>query len=65
MIFVKPQNISGEIFISDLKGPEECSQQARGERHLLINPVDIPRTQVCKYRDEEEMLDIGKMTVII
>ena len=64
-IFVRLQNTSVEIFISDLKGPEECSQIAGAEGHLLIGPGDIPRLQVCKYRDEEEMLDIGRTRVII
>ena len=64
-IFVRLQNISVEIFISDLKGPEECSQPAGAEGHLLLRPGDIPRLQVCKYRDEEEMLDIERTRVII
>ena len=64
-MFAKPENISVEIFISDLKGPEECSQPVGAEGHLLIGPGDIPRLQVCKYRDEEEMLDIERTRVII
>ena len=67
-MLARPQNISDEIFISNLKGSAEFEvgdYEERGVMSVSVLARYSLHSQVCKYPGLlEEMLDIEKMMVI-